>query len=172
MVIRSGNIGEYKRNDLLVLYYNTWQNIIIYVFKIYSHPVYIYGFQINLKPRSLSWARCDFQTMNWLWHISTWHPPNTSYITRPISPHLAFSILGNGIPILTQLPKHKPRSYLPVFWKLPSVVPSSPLLVFSPDRWYCLLCFINIFRSSSTLAHLHWYCLCSNICHFLPKHLC
>lgn len=79
MVVNSGSIGEYIRNDLLILYYNTWQNIIIYVFRIYGHPACIYGFQINLKPRSLSWAGCDFQTVDCLWNISTWPPRHFSH---------------------------------------------------------------------------------------------
>lgn len=52
--MKSGNVGESIRNDLSILYYNTRQNIIVYVFGIYGHPVYIDSFQINLKPRSLS----------------------------------------------------------------------------------------------------------------------
>ena len=93
MVIKSGSIGGYITSDLLILYYKTWQNIIISVFRIYGHPVYIYGFQINLKPRNLSWAGYDFQTVDCPWSISTWHPPEPSHIMCSTSPALAFPSL-------------------------------------------------------------------------------
>lgn len=78
------------------------------------------------------------------------------------------SVLGN----LTQFPKHKPRSCPPYssdFWELSSAAPSSSPLLFPTDHQPYVLCFINTFKSSPTPTHLHWYCLSSSTCDFLPK---
>lgn len=94
---------------------------------LWSSNIYIYSFQINVKPKSLSWAGCDFQTVDCLWNISTWHPPDASHTAHPTSPPFAFSILGNGFLIFNPLLKHKSGSFslqLPDFWELPSEAPS------------------------------------------------
>lgn len=170
MVLKSGNIDEYTRNDLLILYYNTWQIIIIYVFRIYSHPVYIYGFQINLKPRSHSWAGFSDYGLS----IAHLYLASSRHFSHNMSNSTSscVSILGNGISILTQFPKHKPRNYPPYssdFWELSSAAPSSSPFLFPTDHQSYVLCFINTFKSSPTPIHLHWYCLSSSTCDFLPK---
>lgn len=126
--------------DMTKYYYLCIQNL-------WSPCIYLWFPNPISKPRNLSWAGYDFQTVDCPWSISTWHTPEP-HIMCSTSPALAFPSLG-GIPIHTQLPKQKPGSYpllLSAFWE---VVLSSCLFTTSLCSWPPILfiLFTNTFQS-------------------------